>query len=199
MKPGRTGWQGSLAIDFTVMRLLKKTFLGLCLGMLLAAGFARGQVSPPTEYQLKAAFLYNFAKFVDWPPEAFADEQSPFIIGVLGESPFGGDLDQTVAGKKINDRTILIQTFRSVTEVTNCHILFICNSEEKRLPETIKKLTGRAILTVGETDRFIGAGGMVNFTQEANKIRFQINNDTARASRLKISSKLLNLAVNSSR
>lgn len=179
------------------MRLRKLKFLSLGLGLLLAAGFGRAQVTSPSEYQLKAAFLYNFAKFVDWPPAAFADDKSPFVIGVLGASPFGNTLEQTVAGKKLNDRTIVVQAFHAVTEVTNCHILFICNSEEKNLTETLGKLNGRMILTVGETDRFIEAGGMVNFTREASKIRFQINNEVAKTARLKISSKLLSLAVQS--
>ena len=115
----------------------------------------------------------------------------------MGDSPFGADLEQTVAGKKINDHPITIQTFRAAAEATNCHILFISNSEKKRLPEIIQSLRGTAVLTVGETERFIETGGIINFVQEASKIRFQINDDAAKAARLKISSKLLSLAVRS--
>ena len=181
------------------MCLRKKIFFGLSLGLLLAAALSRAQAPPPSAYQLKAAFLYNFAKFIDWPPEAFAENKSPFIIGVLGDNPFGNVLDQTVAGKLINDRPITIQPFRAGDAVTNCHILFISSSEKKRLPEIIQTLRTTAVLTVGETERFIETGGMVNFVQEASKIRFQINDDAAKAARLKISSKLLSLAVRSPR
>jgi hypothetical protein len=181
------------------MRVREITFFVLSLGLLLAAAPGHAQAPPPSEYQLKAAFLFNFAKFIDWPPEAFADDKSPLIIGILGDNPFGNDLEPTVAGKKINDHPITIRMFRAAAEATNCHILFISNSEKKRLPEIIQSLRGTSILSVGETERFIETGGMVNFVQEASKIRFQINDDAAKAARLKISSKLLSLAVRSPR
>jgi hypothetical protein len=183
------------------MRLRKTNFFfGLSLWLLLAAGFGYAQTPrPPSEYQLKAAFLYNFAKFIDWPPETFPDDKSPFIIGILGDNPFGTDLERTVADKKINDRPIAIRPFRTAAEATNCQILFISSSEKKRFSEIIQSLHGSAVLTVGEAGQFIESGGMVNFVQEASKIRFQINDDAAKAARLKISSKLLSLAVQSPR
>ena len=180
------------------MRLRKIIFFGLSLGLLLAAELGRAQTPPrPTEYQLKAAFLYNFAKFIDWPPEALADEKEPFIIGVLGDNPFGNDLEQ--AGKKINDHTISVQSFHTGAEAAHCQILFISKSEEKHFSEIIQALHGTAVLTVSETDGFIEKGGMVNFVKEDNKIHFRINGEAAKADRLKISSKLLSLAVASSR
>lgn len=181
------------------MRLRQIECILLSLGLLLAAAHGRAQVPAPSEYQLKAAFLFNFAKFIDWPPETFAADKAPFVIGILGANPFGNELEQTVAGKKINDHPITIQLIHAGSEATNCHILFISNSEKPRLPETIQSLRGAAVLTVGETDGFVESGGMVNFVQEANKIRFQINDEAAKAARLKISSKLLSLAVRSSR
>src|SRR5664279_1643970 len=107
------------------MRLRNILIFGLSLVLLQAAALGRAQTPPPSEYQLKAAFLYNFAKFIDWPPEAFPDDKAPFIIGILGDNPFGSDLKQMVAGKLINDRPITIQPFRTGDVVTNCHILFI--------------------------------------------------------------------------
>jgi hypothetical protein len=172
---------------------------GLTLWLLLVAGFGHAQTPRPSEYQLKAAFLYNFAKFTDWPPEALADDKAPFIIGVLGDNPFGNDLEQTVAGKKINDHPISVQTFHTAAEAIHCHILFISSSEKKRFSEIIQSLHGTAVLTVSETDRFIESGGMVNFVQESSKIRFQINDDAAKAAGLKISSKLLSLALRPAR
>ena len=181
------------------MRVRTNTLVGLVLGLLLTAAPGHAQTPPPSEYQLKAAFLYNFAKFIEWPLNAFAEDKSPFIIGILGENPFGNNLEPTVSGKKINEHPITIQPFREVTDATNCHILFICTSEKKRLPEIIEKLRGTTVLTVGETERFIETGGMVNFVQEGAKLRFQINDDAAKVAKLKISSKLLGLAVRASR
>jgi len=180
------------------MRLRKILFFGLNLGLLLAAASSRAQAPHPSEYQLKAAFIYNFAKFIDWPPAAFADQKSPFIIGVLGDNHFGSGFEQMIAGKKINDRPISIQTFRTAAEATNCQILFVSLSEKRHFPEIVQSLHAVPVLTVSETDGFIEAGGMVNFVDEAGKIRFQINDDAAKAARLKISSKLLSLAVASS-
>lgn len=177
------------------MSVRKIILFVLNLGWLFSAATGPAQVSSPLEYQLKSAFLYNFAKFIVWPPETFADDTSPFVIGVLGRSPFDSQLEQTVAGKKINRHPITVQPIKSAVEGTNCHILFICDSETKRLPAILKSLKDTPVLTVSETDHFTEQGGMINFVQEANKIRFQINNDAAKAARLKISSKLLNLAV----
>ena len=177
------------------MRVPTIKFAVLLLGLLLAAVQGPAQSPQPSEYQLKAAYLFNFAKFIDWPQEAFPDAKAPFLIGILGDSPFGNDLQQTVAGKKINEHEIAVRPFRNPAEATNCHILFISTSEKKRLPEIIQSLRGTAVLTVGETEQFIETGGMVNFVEEASKIRFQINDTAAKAARLKISSKLLSLAI----
>lgn len=177
------------------MRVRIITILFLSFALLLAVAPGRAQTPQPSEYQLKAAFLFNFAKYIDWPAASFADEKAPFLIGILGDNPFGTALEQTVAGKKINEHPITIQPLRATTEGTNCHIVFISSSEKKRMPEIIQGLRGNAVLTVSETEKFIEAGGIINFVQEANKIRFQINDEAAKAARLKISSKLLNLAV----
>jgi hypothetical protein len=155
------------------------------------------QDSPPTEYQIKAAFLYNFAKFVQWPTQAFASPTSPIVIGVLGENVFGDDLEKTIRGKVINDRPLQFKQFHSVTEVTNCQILFISTSEKNSLPKILDGLQGASVLTVSETDRFTEAGGMINFVIEDDKIHFQINNEAAKKARLTISSKLLSLAAHS--
>jgi hypothetical protein len=187
--------EDSLAKTTQPFMLLRATsILGLSLVWLLSVGNGRAQESQPTEYQIKAAFLFNFAKFVEWPPAAFAEATSPMVIGVLGENPFGDDLEQTIRGKTINNRPLVIKEFRSPAEATNCHVLFISTSEKQRLPEILKSLHGASVLTVGETDRFTETGGMINFVAEGNKIRFQINEVAAKSAGLKISSKLLSLA-----
>lgn len=172
----------------------------LLLGSLLAAACARGQTAPPSEYQLKAAFLYHFAQFVEWPAAAFPEAGSPLVIGILGENPFGAELEKTMSGKRINQHPLLVKEVRSLAEATNsCHMLFIAASEKKRLPEILAPLGGASILTVGETERFTEAGGIINFVLEGTRIRFQINETAARNARLRISSKLLSLASRTAR
>jgi hypothetical protein len=175
---------------------VRRSFLSLGLiWLLLVGGAGSAQESPPTEYQIKAAFLFNFAKFVQWPPAAFAGMTSPIVIGILGENPFHDDLARTIRNKSIDEHPLVIKEFRSPTEATNCHILFISTSEKNRLPEIFKGLKGASVLTVGEMDHFTESGGMINFVLMGKKIRFQINHDEATRAGLKISSKLMSLAL----
>lgn len=177
------------------MRLRATPLAILFLAWLWSPSGCWAQTTQPTEYQIKAAFLYNFAKFVEWPSAAFDDASSPIVIGILGDNPFHDDLANTIRGKKIDEHPLVVKELRSLSEATNCHILFISASEKKRLPEILAGIKGASVLTVGEMDRFTEAGGMINFVLEKTKIRFQINSDAASTVRLKISSKLLNLAL----
>jgi len=185
----RQGWKSRFAEVFRfVVTLL------LMPALLLFSHPGGAQEAQPSEYQVKAAFIFNFAKFVEWPSTAFAKDNSPLIIGVLGENPFGGDLERFLRDKTVNDHPLTMRECRTVDEAKKCHILFISASEKRRLPEILKTLQGINVLTISETDGFIETGGIVNFVSEANKIRFQINADSARSAGLKISSKLLSLA-----
>lgn len=165
----------------------------LCL--MLGGGAARTEDAPPTEYQIKAAFLFNFARFIQWPTNAFAQSNAPLVIGVLGENPFHNDLAQTLRNKAVDDHPLVIKEFSSPTEATNCHILFISAAEKTRLPKILNVLKGSSVLTVSEMDQFTESGGMINFVPQGTKIRFQINNEAASGAGLKISSKLLALAL----
>ncbi len=169
----------------------------LVIGWLLlpGAGLSHAQEPQPSEYQLKAAILYKFASFVEWPVMALPQTDSPFVIGILGENPFNDDLQKTVADKRIQGHPITVLTLPNPTAATNCHILFISTSEKNRLPEIFQALGQTSVLTVGETDRFTQAGGIINLTREGNKIRFEISDDAAKRAGLKISSKLLSLSV----
>lgn len=171
----------------------------LMLMVRLAVYSAGAQAPPPTEYQIKAAFIYNFAKFTDWPPDAFRDGKAPFVLGILGENPFGPELERSLSGKTIADHPMTIQTLRAATEATNCHLLFINRTEKENLPAILKTIQGSSVMTVSEMDQFIEAGGMINFIEVANKVRFQINDEAAKNARLKISSRLLGLAVTAPR
>lgn len=166
----------------------------ILVALLLTYGIALAQNPPLTESKLKAAFLFNFAKFVEWPPAAFAATNSPITIGILGDNPFGSDLEDIVRDKTINNRSIVIKTLHSVTQSTNCQVLFFGTTEKKRMEEMIASLGNASILTVGDGDPFTETGGMINFIKEGNKIRFRINEVAAQHAGLKISSKLLSLA-----
>jgi YfiR/HmsC-like len=182
------------------MRFRATLLLGLSLlWLLLGGGDGRTQDAQPTEYQIKAAFLFNFARFVQWPPRAMPNATSPMVIGVLGQNPFHEDLARTIQNKTVDDHPIQVKEYGSLAEATNCHILFISTSEKARMPKIINGLKGTSVLTVGEMDQFTESGGMINFVLQGTKIRFQINNDAATSAGLKISSKLLALAVHPAR
>jgi YfiR/HmsC-like len=149
------------------------------------------QSSPDPEYQLKAVFLFNFAQFVEWPASAFPNSQTPLVIGILGEDPFGPYLDETVRGESVNDRPLVVRRYRSVEEITVCHILFISRREDRRIKGILDSLRGRSVLTVSDADRFATRGGMIRFVTDHKRIRFRINLEAARAASLTLSSKLL--------
>jgi len=151
------------------------------------------QTEPPREYEIKAAFLYNFAKFVEWPAKPLADTSATIIIGVLGEDPFGGALE-TIKGKTIEGRQVATKRFKSVRDLEVSHILFISSSEKERLGEIMKVLKDRSVLTVSEMAGFVEAGGTINFIIEGNKVRFEINAVNAERAGLRLSSRLLSVA-----
>lgn len=156
----------------------------------------QAQNSQPSKYQIEAAFIYNFARFVDWPAHAFTDASSPMIIGVLGKNRFGEDLAQTISGKVIGGHPLKFRECASLAEATSCQVLFISDSEKNHLSKIISGLGSASILTVSETDNFIVAGGMIHLRIVDDKMRFDINNSAAKSAGLTISSKLLSLAIN---
>jgi hypothetical protein len=144
--------------------------------------------------EVQAVFLFNFAQFVDWPAEAFADPQAPLVIGILGKDPFGGFLDETVRGETVRGRTFRVDRYRRVEELRDCHILFIGRSETKRLDSILAALKDRPILTVSSGDDFDRAGGIIRFILDKSKIRLSVDLEAAQAARLTFSSKLLRSA-----
>lgn len=160
----------------------------------LAASPIAVQADRPTEYQVKAAFLYNFAKFVQWPADAFGGPSAPLVICIAGEDPFGNYLTRIVAGKTINGRRLIVEGRPETADFRSCHIVFADVAEKKHLPQILGGLKDAPVLTVGETDGFTQEGGVVNFYLEQNRVRFEINVAAAARGRLKISSKLLALA-----
>ena len=177
-----------------LLRLRLSPAVLLLLFLALGRGAAWAEAPSASEYEVKAAFLYNFAKFVEWPPTAFADQSSALVIGVLGDDPFGVDLDRAVEDKTVNGRALVVRRFKRLEEVTTCHILFVSASESGRLAHVLELLRTSSVLTVDEDDQFVHLGGIINFTIRDNKVHFVINAEAAQQAGLKISSKLLKVA-----
>jgi hypothetical protein len=166
--------------------------LALFVALDLGAAEARGKLT--REYDLKAAFLFNFAQFVEWPPEAFPDASSPFVICVLGDDPFGKSLDEIVAHETIRNRRIEIRRYRDVQEISGCQILYVGASETPRLSHILAAIDGKRILSVGETDPFTAYNGIIQFLVVENRLRLRINVEAAKMAKLSISSQLLRQA-----
>lgn len=164
---------------------------------LVALFFIASSVAAETsrEYKIKAAFLFNFSQFTEWPPETFPEKDSPLVIGVLSPiDPFGGFLDETVKNEAVQGRRLVVKHFTRLAELETCHILYIGQSESKRLEHTVDELKGKAVLTVSDITDCASRGVMIGFVNERNKIRFKINAAAARAANLSLSSKLLRAA-----
>jgi YfiR/HmsC-like len=169
--------------------------LAVLLSLLLAGGgqLSRAQ-SIEAEYRVKAAFIFHFAQLVDWPPDTPIDTENSLFLCTLGEDPFQGTLESSVAGKLIGSRVMRIRHLAEVQDLQSCQILFIGKGQSRRIPAVVAALHNAPVLTVGDIAGFIGAGGMIGFLLQDNKIRFEINLAAANSARLKIGSRLLMLA-----
>jgi hypothetical protein len=163
----------------------------LMLGLLTLAP-ARGSAQSK-EYQVKAAFLFNFARFIDWPPSAFTNASQPFQIGILGDNPFGTALNDLVLGENLRARKVTVKLSAEPQTLADCQIIFISKSETNRAPEVISQFRSRPILTVGEIGGVGRCGTMISFYQEDRKLRFEIDPDAAEKAGIKMSSQLLRL------
>lgn len=178
----------------------------VCLGLsALCADTAFGAVRVSPEYKLKAAFINRFAMFIDWPAEKNPEEDDPYIIGVIGEDPFKKHLDD-ITSKPIRGRSVVIERFAGMSikedsgkhpkidEIRKCHILYISTSEKKSVGLLIDQLKDHNVLTISDMSDFIDHGGIIQFINEDQKVRFAINLKIAKAENLEIRSKLLRLA-----
>jgi YfiR/HmsC-like len=161
--------------------------------LLLAAGAISARAAPaPTEVQLKAAFIFHFTQFVDWPAQAFAAPDAPFIIGVLGDDSMVEALTAMVRDEKLAGHSLEVRRLRSPSEAAACQILYVSSDDEDLFRDA--RLRGAPVLTVGETDSFLQWGGVIEFFTDHNHVRLRINLASARGSSLQISSKLLRVA-----
>jgi YfiR/HmsC-like len=170
-------------------------FTPLKVALILAATCLPGLRAQVNEYQVKAFFLYNFARYVEWPPQSFKSPTDPIVICILGSNPFGAALDQAVAGREVDGRGFVIRQLADIHTGGNCRILFVNAGARKRFHSIAANLHGSGVLTVGETHGFADEGGVVTFKIEYGKVRFEINVQAAEREHLRISSKLLSLAA----
>lgn len=187
------------------MRLKTSHFIVLCLFLLTVPTVLLARDGPASvrEYQIKAAFLYNFINFVDWPKEKATGSDNPITIGIIGKDPFGRAFEP-LENKQVKGQKVLIKRFQNLEELKQsseqieslrkCYLLFICYSERKKLSEIINLVKDHSVLIVGDMKDFLESGGIINFLMEDKKVRFEINNTAAKQAELKIRSKLLRLA-----
>jgi len=192
----QNGSKGALRIRARAHR----GFLAPWLAALLIAGELAGapslfaQTSKPKEYDVKATYLYNFARFVEWPASAAAKD-GPFAICLLGEDPFGHALDAVLEGESINGKAVAARRVAKPQDAANCRVLFISMSEESRLKEILASLDKASVLTVSDIPEFSRRGGMIQFVLVGDRIRFEVNLASAEDAGLSLSSELLKVAT----
>ncbi|MDB5211909.1 MAG: YfiR family protein [Sediminibacterium sp.] len=151
------------------------------------------QSTASKEYRVKAVFLFNFTQFVEWPSAAFSNPTAPFVIGILGDDPFGSSIDETIQNEKVGGHPLIVQRYHDLRDLKSCHILFINGSDPEKVRENLL-VVNRYTLTVSDADNFMRAGGIIRLITENNKIRLQVNPEAARGAELFISSKLLRVS-----
>jgi hypothetical protein len=161
--------------------------LSFCTTALLAQTTAK-------EYRIKAAFLFNFAQYVEWPPDTFKGANSPLTYCTIGDDPFQGVLDESLNAKAVGTRPLRVQHLKQAENFQGCQILFIGANEKKRITAVLETLKKSPVLVVGESNHFVQQGGTVGFLSEDNTIRFEVNLDVAQRAGLNISATLLSVA-----
>ena len=182
---------------FTTIRHLVLAFVVLSASVLASAPCTTFGQEEETrvvnrEYLLKAAFLFHFTTFIDWPDGVLADDR--LEIGIIGQDPFGEAL-RTIEGKLVQGRKIVIRRSQNVKNLDSCAVMFIARSEQHRLREILAEMNGHSVLTVSDIEGFARRWGVINFTMAANRVRFEINTSAAERARLRVSSRLLRVAT----
>jgi hypothetical protein len=193
-RPTRTAWDAFWPLGWRLRFSCCRAALAVLLVVLGGLITAKAAESPLPEYQVKALFLFNFAKYVEWPAEAFPSPNSPIILGIVGEDKFGSNLKKAVEGKTINGRAIVIRQIEKERDLLSCRILFVSDSEKVRWPELRTLINTRPILTVSEIEEFAQQGGAIGFIKKDNRIRLEIDLAAAGRAGLQLSSKLLSVA-----
>jgi hypothetical protein len=180
----RSGWAA---------RCRRLPVLVLTIASFLFTNLAFGQEAAG-EYQVKAAFLPNFARYVEWPEASLPAAGAPLVIAIVGDDPFGGSLELFLRGVVANGHPIILRHYRWSDSLAGCHLVFISTSEASHVPAVLRGLSGASVLTVSDIDRFSLSGGMIELRMVGNRVRFDVNRAAADEAHLKISSKLLAVA-----
>jgi hypothetical protein len=177
------------------LRVWQRTTTVIVILALLHIPIVRAQQPKVTENQVKATYLYNFGRFVQWPPNVAAAQDNSFPICVLGQDPFGPTLDSTLAGESLDGKPVVARRISRAQEVGDCRILFISSTEENHLKQILAALENTLVLTVSDMPDFSRRGGMIQFVLEGSRVRFEINLASAEAAKLSVSAELLKVAV----
>ena len=171
-----------------------RCFVSALLCFLLLPTATLPDTRKPTEFEVKAAYLFNFAKFVKWP-SSIESENDTFPMCVLGSDPFGPVLDSTVAGEKIGGRTVIVRRISSASEAAKCRILFVSSAEQSRLGSIMAAVSRMPVLTVSDIDGFVDRQGVIEFVMDHDRVRFEVNLAAAEKAGLTLSSELLKVAT----
>lgn len=180
----RKSWHSRLSIQLIVF---------ICATTLPGTNFA-GDNTNNTEYNLKAAYLYQFTKFTQWPGRLFINQNSPIKICILGKNPFGKSLD-SFSSRASQGRDLSIKYLSSLQNIASCHVVFICRSEDRKLPQILLRIENSPVLSVSDIDNFAQRGGIIGFVPRQRKVGLEINVAASHTSGTKISSKLLGVAT----
>lgn len=196
MKSDHTKTNGKIFAKQTWLRRLPMKWLlvGFYFCFVHCGSSIAAENSRTTEYQVKAAYLYNFTKFIDWPATNFASADAPIVIGIVGEDPFGKTLDDLVKGESVRGHPLVVKRLEPGEDWRGCQVLFISQTEKNQMPALLQQLKSNPVLTVGDSNGFAEQGGMINFVIVQEKVKLEINPEAATEAGLQISSKLLKLA-----
>jgi hypothetical protein len=190
---GVAGW-GQRFVAGIARRIRRASFFMFACWLFSTAPRAFSLNGEGVEYPLKLAFLYNFTKFVEWPPDSYRDAGAPLAICIVGRDPFSPEIEGDLRTKIVEGHPVEVLNLKSTGTLSVCHIVFIPATEKDQVNKIVRYLKGSSTLTVGETEGFAELGGIINLTVEGNKVRFEVNQLAAQRAGLKISSKLLSLA-----
>jgi hypothetical protein len=147
------------------------------------------------EFKVKAAYLFNFAKFIEWPPASFKDDKDPVVFAVAGKDPFGPILDETLRGKSVGGHPVVIRRFPTVEDIGACHLLFVSASLKDEWKKVAQRIRGCPVVTVSEGEEFTRAGGMFRFFFDDGRVRFEVNLEAAKRAGLSVSARLIQVGV----
>jgi len=168
-------------------------YIVICLVAAFFATELHAESSTPQEYKVKAAFIYNFAKFIEWPEKSFAKDYNAFELCIIGKDPFG-DAIKTIEGKTVKEKELMVKRIKMIEDIGSCSMLFISESEENGLSHILENIKHKHILSVADMEGFAHRGGIINFIMTGKNVRFEINVNAAQLAELQISSKLLRLS-----